>query len=808
MKKKIFFIIVFGLLCSSLLNRNFVFAEEIVDVTPPTGTILINNGDLYTNSRDVTLTLSATDDVSTVNEMQIANHTSYHQWEPYSTTKAWTLSEGDAEKTVRVKFRDQTGNETVPGIPATITLDTVAPVITLLGDAIINLDVGNNYEDAGVSALDNINGDITTSVIKGGTYVDTSVAGTYTITYDVKDLAGNSAVQMVRTINVLEKTEEGQNPTLVSLSITTPANKLDYKVLEELDITGLEVEGTYSDGNKKIETITKDNIIDFDSSTPATNKVVTIKIGDLSITYLINITESNTGGSGNNTDNNSSFTATRSISAPDHCSIVDTSGNTHSFPQDDSSSKFLGICALAKMEEVGGIDNFDITEYSFGLFIDSINKVKDPNTAYWALYLNDVYESRGLTTLPLVVGDKMSLVYVDFNNVELGSRVDIQINGLDSEHNSGTISSSGSSKNIDKDFSIPMAISFLESNQKEDGSFGDLLYTDWASIAIVSAGDSLDSKEKIVNYLKKIPLDSKIITDNERHAMALMSLGINPYNGTEINYIKKITDSFDGIQIGDKSIIGDDIFGLIVLQNAGYNENDDVIKKVISYIISKQSPDGSWESIDMTGACIMALKKFNNVDGVSSTIKKAKEYLMGKQESDGGFVNSSSTSWAVQALSLDDLYVTQVKNAVSYLSLKQQEDGGLEGGDTNSRVWATSYSIPAVLGKSWLDIMKSFSNVIIVPVVNNKNIDNIDKKIITKKEIQKTNNKESEIITENTEVKVIPENNLGASVGNIDTTNISTKTLWDTTVSALAYIGKGFYNLILLLKGGIYAIFG
>ena len=54
----------------------------------------------------------------------------------------------------------------------------------------------------------------------------------------------------------------------------------------------------------------------------------------------------------------------------------------------------------------------------------------------------------------------------------------------------------------------------------------------------------MDLKSKIYNSLKEKIFNSSTVTDNERHAMALMSLGINPYSGTSVNYIKKIVDSF------------------------------------------------------------------------------------------------------------------------------------------------------------------------------------------------------------------------------------------------------------------------
>ncbi|AWX43532.1 hypothetical protein HME9304_00521 [Flagellimonas maritima] len=85
--------------------------------------------------------------------------------------------------------------------------DSEAPVITLTGDATVNLNVGDPaYVDAGATANDNVDGDISGSIVVGGDTVDTNVAGTYTITYNVSDAAGNPATEVTRTVNVEENT--------------------------------------------------------------------------------------------------------------------------------------------------------------------------------------------------------------------------------------------------------------------------------------------------------------------------------------------------------------------------------------------------------------------------------------------------------------------------------------------------------------------------------------------------------------------------------------------------------------------------
>ncbi|MFD2725641.1 immunoglobulin-like domain-containing protein [Hyunsoonleella rubra] len=84
--------------------------------------------------------------------------------------------------------------------------DTTAPVITLVGNATINLNVGDTYTEEGATATDNIDGDITANIVIGGDTVDTNTAGTYLVTYDVSDAAGNAATQVTRTVNVIPDT--------------------------------------------------------------------------------------------------------------------------------------------------------------------------------------------------------------------------------------------------------------------------------------------------------------------------------------------------------------------------------------------------------------------------------------------------------------------------------------------------------------------------------------------------------------------------------------------------------------------------
>jgi hypothetical protein len=86
--------------------------------------------------------------------------------------------------------------------------DAVSPVITLSGEATVNVPAGEAYSDAGATAVDNIDGDVSASIVVNNP-VNTAVTGSYTVTYNVSDSAGNDAVQVTRTVNITAATGRG-----------------------------------------------------------------------------------------------------------------------------------------------------------------------------------------------------------------------------------------------------------------------------------------------------------------------------------------------------------------------------------------------------------------------------------------------------------------------------------------------------------------------------------------------------------------------------------------------------------------------
>jgi hypothetical protein len=90
------------------------FLDNIsLDKTPPTGSIVINNGDALTSSKSVNLALTYSDSVSGVAKVRFSNEDSWSNepWETPSTTRAWTLSSDDGIKTVYFQIIDNSGLE-------------------------------------------------------------------------------------------------------------------------------------------------------------------------------------------------------------------------------------------------------------------------------------------------------------------------------------------------------------------------------------------------------------------------------------------------------------------------------------------------------------------------------------------------------------------------------------------------------------------------------------------------------------------------------------------------------------------------
>lgn len=112
--------------------------------------------------------------------------------------------------TITYNAADDSGNAAVAVVRTVTVSDSTAPVISVTGSASVTVECGDAYSDAGATATDSCDGDLSASVVTGGDVVDTTTPGTYTVTYTVADGAGNAA-NASRSVVVIDTT----NPVVV-----------------------------------------------------------------------------------------------------------------------------------------------------------------------------------------------------------------------------------------------------------------------------------------------------------------------------------------------------------------------------------------------------------------------------------------------------------------------------------------------------------------------------------------------------------------------------------------------------------------
>jgi len=179
---------------AALTVTRTVTITETPDITPPTITLLgdspleLTTNDSYVDpgftaadNKDGNLSSSVVVNSSAVNTSVIGS---------YSVT--YSVSDSASNSTI------ETRTVNVSAAP-----DTTLPVITLLGNNPIEVVQGSAYNELGYTATDNIDGTITGLVTVDASAVNTSIIGSYPITYNVSDQAGNAALTVTRTVNVV-----------------------------------------------------------------------------------------------------------------------------------------------------------------------------------------------------------------------------------------------------------------------------------------------------------------------------------------------------------------------------------------------------------------------------------------------------------------------------------------------------------------------------------------------------------------------------------------------------------------------------
>ncbi len=142
--------------------------------------------------------------------------------------------------------------------------DTTLPIITRIGAVNVNVDFNSSYIDAGATAFDNVDGNLTNSIVTFND-VNTLEVGNYLVTFNVTDLSGNKAIQVARTVNVLDS-----NKPLIIL------NGFDVNV---------EINSIYIDAGATAYDVVDGNLT---SSIVTVNLVNTAVLGMYTVTYDVN----------------------------------------------------------------------------------------------------------------------------------------------------------------------------------------------------------------------------------------------------------------------------------------------------------------------------------------------------------------------------------------------------------------------------------------------------------------------------------------------------------------------------------------
>lgn len=135
---------------------------------------------------------------------------------------------------ITYSVKDKHGNKTSVSRNI-IYIDKEAPVITLNGNPIVYVFVGEDYKELGVSVTDNCDEGLENLVkIEGN--VNTNVVGSYEITYTVSDKASNEA-SVKRTVIVSER---GRNGTIYLTFDDGPKRGTTDVILDILKEEGVE----------------------------------------------------------------------------------------------------------------------------------------------------------------------------------------------------------------------------------------------------------------------------------------------------------------------------------------------------------------------------------------------------------------------------------------------------------------------------------------------------------------------------------------------------------------------------------------
>ena len=479
--------------------------------------------------------------------------------------------------------------------------------------------------------------------------------------------------------------------------------KTTYTIGDELDLTGLVLTATWTDGSTTEVDLADVEITGFDTNQRG-EQTVTLAYGAAKVTITVTVLlpagkditvsfmllgDSAHGDSGDKhtlADNNlETWIDATKVTVSNNATVLDV---------------ILAVCG----------DRFDIKNES-GNYIQAITpkdgtelaEFTNGNLSGWMYTLNGVHPNLGVAQQYLNEGDVIVFHYTDdysrenaFDQQKSADEVITMIAAI------GTVSLSKGAAisqaraaydnltadekalvtNYDKLLAAEAAYAKLvaEMGEKLDEIYkttGDFMATlgtptvnsiggEWMVIGLARSGRTVPAGyyDNVVEYVKaKADANERLhpakVTDNARVILALTAIGKDVTDVGGHNLLKGM-DSMEFVQTQG---INGPIFTLIALDSHNYPTMGDVTReKLIGVILDAQLNDGGWDlsgtkaDPDMTAMAIQALAPYYKTnETVKAAVDKALEALSALQRNDGGFgswgtVNSESCAQVIVAL--------------------------------------------------------------------------------------------------------------------------------------------------------------
>jgi hypothetical protein len=266
--------------------------------------------------------------------------------------------------------------------------DAIKPVITLTGADTIFVERGRPYTELGATALDNVDGDITSKIVLGGT-VDTTLVGFYPITYDVTDSTGNKANRVTRIVSV--------TPDVTKPIVTLNGNAHDtiyvFTSYPDLGATATDI----VDGNLTSIVLLSSNLD-------------TAKVGTYTLTYSATDLSGNTGD------------ISRLVTVIDTAKpVIVLTGNNPliwavNTPYVDPGHQVIDNYDTGLVATITGVVNYNVTG-TYQLYFDVIDNSGDSATTV----MREVIVVDTLKPIVTIVGPSTVTIDVFTSYVELGS---------------------------------------------------------------------------------------------------------------------------------------------------------------------------------------------------------------------------------------------------------------------------------------------------------------------------------------------------------------------------------------------------